>query len=61
LENEKIDVLIENLSKRNIDGFYFNDFKDARQKILEMIPVDSTVGIGNYDHIIPPCFKYKVS
>ena len=47
MRDEKINLLIENLGLRNITGMYFKTFEEAKEKILELIQIDSTVGIGN--------------
>ena len=47
MTNEQISTLINNLSKRNIEGFYFDSLLEAKNKILDMIPQKSTIGIGN--------------
>lgn len=47
-----IERLISNLRRRNIDAFYFETIKQARDKVIEMIPVDNTVGIGNSQTLI---------
>ncbi len=38
--------LIEELKKRNMEGFYFETKEEAQKKILEMIPKDSLVSCG---------------
>ena len=38
--------LIEEFSKRNIEGFYCETKEDALKKVLEMIPKDSMVSCG---------------
>jgi len=38
--------LIEELKKRNIEGFYFETKEDALKKVLEMIPKDKIVSCG---------------
>lgn len=47
MEKEKIDKLIENLAARNIEGYYFNNFDEAKMRITEMITICTSVGIGN--------------
>lgn len=47
MEGYCLEKLIENLRQRNIEAFYFENWMKAKEKILEMIPVDETVGIGN--------------
>jgi len=47
LEREKVDILISNLAMRNIEGYFFTSFEEAKIRIKEMIPVDETIGIGN--------------
>ncbi len=44
---EKIDVIIQNLSNRNINGHYFETSEEAKDAILTWIPKDATIGIGN--------------
>lgn len=44
--DKKIDNLIEHWQKRNIAGFYCNTKDGAAQKILEIIPLSSSVGIS---------------
>jgi hypothetical protein len=44
--DKKIDNLIQNWKKRNIAGFYCADKEEAADKILELIPRDSSVGIS---------------
>jgi L-lactate utilization protein LutC len=43
---EKINNLIKNWQKRNIQGIYCATKEEAIEKILEMIPVSSSVGIS---------------
>lgn len=43
----KIQTTLENLSKRNINGYFFQTADDAKAAILSWIPQDVTVGIGN--------------
>lgn len=47
MDRSKIDILIQNLAERNIKAYYFNNFSEAKSKLYEMIPTDSTIGIGN--------------
>ena len=47
MEKEKIDLLIKNLATRNIEGYYFNNFDEAKSKIMRMISINDSVGIGN--------------
>lgn len=44
---DKIEAIIQNLSKRNINGHYFETSADAKDAILSWIPKDATIGIGN--------------
>jgi L-lactate utilization protein LutB len=44
--NEKIQHLINQLSKRNMNGYFVQNKIEAEQKALEMIPSMSTVGFG---------------
>lgn len=43
----KIEKLISNLNRRNIEAFYFETLDEVRERILETIPKESTIGIGN--------------
>jgi hypothetical protein len=43
---EDIEVLIKNWQKMNIEGLYCQKAIQARDKILELIPVSSSVGIS---------------
>lgn len=43
---ERISILINNWTKRNITGFYCNNKTEAADKILEMIPVSASIGIS---------------
>ncbi len=47
MEKDKIELLIDNLATRNIKGYYFNDFNEAKLKIKEIISIEDTIGIGN--------------
>ncbi len=42
-----IQTTLENLSKRNINGYYFKTSEEAKEAILSWIPQDVTIGIGN--------------
>ena len=44
---QKIKDLIEKLGENNIPTFYVKNRKDAFGKVMSMIPVGSTVGIGD--------------
>jgi len=44
---ETVNLIIQNLSKRNINGHYFETSDAAKEAILTWIPTDATVGIGN--------------
>lgn len=44
--DQRIDNLIKNWQKRNILGFYCENKKQAVDKILEVIPVSSSIGIS---------------
>jgi L-lactate utilization protein LutB len=44
--DERADNLIQNWQKRNILGLYCANKNEARDKVLEMIPLSSTVGIS---------------
>lgn len=44
---DAVDVIIQNLSKRNIKGHYFESADEAKDAILSWIPKDATIGIGN--------------
>lgn len=47
MEKEKIVTLINHLAVRNIEGYYFNSFNEAKEKLFKMIPLESTIGVGN--------------
>ena len=47
MEKEKIEYLIGNLAARNIEGYFFKTFEEAKLRVMEMVPIDSSVGIGN--------------
>jgi hypothetical protein len=49
---QNIQRLISNLQRRNIDACYFDNILLASDKITEIIPLDSTVGIGNSQTLI---------
>ncbi|MGE5553998.1 MAG: lactate utilization protein [Betaproteobacteria bacterium] len=40
-------VLLHNLAARNIEAFVAKDESEARERILNLIPSDATVGFGN--------------
>lgn len=42
-----ITTIINNFASRNIQASYFQTLKEAKSKILELIPADSSIGIGN--------------
>lgn len=44
--DKKIALLIENLKKRNIPCFFCTDKEEAREKVLEMIPLSASIGIS---------------
>jgi L-lactate utilization protein LutB len=44
--DEKIENLLKNWQKHNIQGFYCADKNEAIDKILEIIPVSSSIGIS---------------
>jgi L-lactate utilization protein LutC len=50
--NYKIDTLISNLKARNIDAYYFEDIQQVNKRLLEVIPKDCTVGVGNSQTLI---------
>lgn len=43
---QRINNLIENWQKKNISGFYCHDKNKAVDKILEMIPLNATIGMS---------------
>lgn len=47
MERDNIAVLIKNLSDRNIEGYWCQNFHEAKKEIMNMIPVSESVGIGN--------------
>lgn len=44
---ETVDAIIENLSRRNINGYYFETSDEAKEAVLSWIPMDASIGIGN--------------
>ncbi|MHB1394287.1 MAG: lactate utilization protein [Clostridia bacterium] len=52
MSGQNIQRLISNLELRNIDAYYFENIQQACDKVVEMIPLDSTVGIGNSQTLI---------
>lgn len=44
--DEKIATLIQSWKKRNIAGFSCQDKEEANEKIIELIPLDATIGIS---------------
>ncbi len=47
VEKEKIEYLIQSLAARNIEGYFMDTFEEAKSKIMETIPIDARVGMGN--------------
>ena len=47
MDTEKILKLKENFKKRNIEVQCFENLDDAESYILEMVPIDSMIGIGH--------------
>ena len=47
MEREKIEYLIKSLAVRNIDGYFFETFDEAKSRAMDMIPLNASVGIGN--------------
>lgn len=47
MEYNKIKCLIQSLASRNIDGYFFETFEEAKSRVKEMIPMNVSVGIGN--------------
>lgn len=46
-ERAQIQRLFKNLAQRNITGYYVPSLREARAKIMELLPDFCTVGIGN--------------
>lgn len=44
---QNIDHIIKNFKKRNIQASYFENLKETKNEILNMIPMQSSIGIGN--------------
>ena len=44
--DKRVDNLIKNWQKRNISGLYIRDKEEAADKILEIIPVSSSIGFS---------------
>ena len=49
---KQADHIIKHLKKRNMDGVYYEDIKDAVRDICKMIPEGSLVGLGGSETII---------
>lgn len=49
---DKIESLINNLSARNIDAYYFDDIQQPIDMLIEIIPNHCSVGIGNSQTLI---------
>ncbi|MDR7856765.1 lactate utilization protein [Tissierella sp.] len=47
MEYNKIQYLIQSLASRNIDGYFFETFEEAKSRVKELIPMNVSVGIGN--------------
>lgn len=47
MTNEQINTIISNFALRNIQASYYENLNKAKNKILEIISKDSTIGIGN--------------
>ncbi|WP_343770913.1 lactate utilization protein [Clostridium malenominatum] len=47
MSKEKINKLMDNLNQRKINSYYAETFEEAVDEILNLIPKDSLVGIGN--------------
>ncbi|WP_192930303.1 lactate utilization protein [Alkaliphilus pronyensis] len=47
MNQENVEVLLKNLADRNIEGYWFEDFATAKSKIMSMISIKDSVGIGN--------------
>jgi hypothetical protein len=43
----KIEKTLSSLRSRHINGIFAEDYHEANQKILAIIPLDATVGIGD--------------
>jgi hypothetical protein len=44
--NKDIDIIIANLNKRNMNGYFVSDRNEAIEKAFELIPEKSTIGFG---------------
>lgn len=44
---DRKDELIRNFRNRNVEVSFFDSLQDVKEKIEDLIPIDSTVGIGN--------------
>jgi hypothetical protein len=47
LDLNEFEQIKKNFNKRNIEAFYFKNLDMAKEKILEIIPNDTTIGFGN--------------
>lgn len=52
MTRDNISLLISNLMMRNIEGYYFTNKQQAIDKVLELIPEDCSVGVGNSQTLI---------
>lgn len=47
MNEEKLKKLVENFKHRNIKVEYFESLEDVKSYILDIVPVESTIGIGH--------------
>lgn len=47
MEKDTVEHLIKSLTERNIQGYYFESFNEAKVEIMKMISKHESVGIGN--------------
>ncbi|SCZ05662.1 lactate utilization protein [Alkaliphilus peptidifermentans] len=45
--DKRVEILIDNLKKRNISGEYFESLEDAKEWLVDSIPKGVIIGVGN--------------
>lgn len=45
--DKRVEILIDNLKKRNINGEYFESLEDAKEWLVDSIPKGVIIGVGN--------------
>ncbi|KAF5050165.1 LUD domain protein [anaerobic digester metagenome] len=47
MNEDKLKKLMKNFKQRNIEVEYFESLEDVKSLILDMVPIESTIGIGH--------------